>query len=806
MPRKPNKVLRIVVPLVAIAVGLIAVSAFVRNAANPRTAPRPAPVATTPTTPGADRDEQPTAPPARAEAPAPEIPVAEAPAAQPPTPEPTPAPTGEPFTEPAIAAAPDPAPSAPRATPGTLTARTLDGPIPAELRPIGSLGLRADHEMRVRFTPFGAGVREIRLARHFESVRARTRAHQGEDPVPEEDFVLIQTEQLQHGLMLAPMMILRVEIDGQYVDLTGFGRPGPIWDERAPGHFVATIVDDQDRPAFEVERVYTLEPASFDISVRTRVVNRTDQPAVVRLEQYGPVELVEGDVGYGGDIRRVRFGYIVEQADPGRQQVLSDQFLWRQQSREVLGRRQTERFANGVTGEVYPQIHPLWPNRRSASRGLDLVWAAFTNRYFGVAVHPSVAPGHTGPIPGLGHVAETIDRVLLDRGTGSGMAMRLVSPRTPVAPGASARFDTGVYAGPMSKGDIRADARAGGAGVDALVLYNFGGMCAPCTFPVLTNLLFSILIVLHNHVVFDWALAIILLVVVVRTILHPVTRWSQVRMQRFGKQMQAMAPKQKKLQEKYKDDPKRMQQEMRKLWAEEGVSPAGLLGCLPMFLQSPVWIALFATLFFAVELRHQPAFFGLFQQFGGWQFLGDLAAPDALIKFGVGFSLPWKGEINSVNILPLLLGVVFFFHQKYLTPPTPNMTPEQEQQQKIIKVMTVVLFPIIMYTAPSGLALYFITNSVLAIFETRWIRSSAEKKGLLDPELIKQRKLEKRANPNGFMARMQAAAEQAQAMREQREAARGKPGASPPGAGKSKQLRPSKPDPIDPNRRFKRRK
>ncbi len=833
MPKKPNKVLRLVVPLAAIAVGLIAVWAFVNNAANPRTATRDAnrqaqAVPAAPEREAAPRpgdEPRPERDPDRQPDRQPEPPITdEAPLETPPADAPPPTDTpGDPVAgeddaapdRPAMGAGPDGEP-APRpeadgsAPPGQFVARTIPEGFPTNVRSLGGLGAASDFRLRVEFTRYAAGVREIRLARHYNSVQAMTRARTDPDNVTEEDFVRIQRElRDESNNAITPFMVLGLSINGAYTDLSGFpalstDSPRPLWAETAPGRFVATIVDDQGREAFRVTRAYRVEADSYDISIRTTVENLTNRPAELVLYQYGPGELEREQASYGGDIRRVRFGYIVPSADPGRRTVLSDAFIWRQQSREVMGRRVTEQTQWGPQ-DIYPATHPIWPNTRSQNRSFDLVWAAFTDRYFGVAVHPSLPADHTGPIPSL-QAGQRIDRVVLNRFTGDGAAMRLTSAPVIAEPGGRADFSVSVYAGPQSASVIRDEPRASAAGVYAIVLYNFGGLCAACTFPILTNALFGILILLHDYLVFDWALAIILLVVIVRTILHPVTRWSQVRMQRFGKQMQAMAPKQKKLQEKFKDDPKRMQQEMRKLWAEEGVNPAGLLGCLPMFLQTPVWIALFATLFFAVELRHQPAFFGLFQNFGGWTFLGDLAAPDSFVKFATGITLPWKGVVDSINVLPLLLGVVFYFHQKYLTPATPNMTPEQAQQQKIIKVMTVVMFPIFMYTAPSGLTIYFITNSVLAIFETRWIRASAEKKGLLDPEQYKQRKQAKRAGkPGGFMARLQAAAEQAQALREQQQAAKGK-GANPPGAGKSKQLRPSRPDPVDPNRRFKRRK
>ena len=100
--------------------------------------------------------------------------------------------------------------------------------------------------------------------------------------------------------------------------------------------------------------------------------------------------------------------------------------------------------------------------------------------------------------------------------------------------------------------------------------------------------------------------------------------------------MQRIAPKQKKLQEKYKDEPKKMQAEMARLMREENVNFRGALGCLPMFLQSPIWIALYAMLYFLFDLRNEPAFFGLFQNLtnGSWGFLADLSTPDRFVDFG----------------------------------------------------------------------------------------------------------------------------------------------------------------------------
>jgi YidC/Oxa1 family membrane protein insertase len=300
----------------------------------------------------------------------------------------------------------------------------------------------------------------------------------------------------------------------------------------------------------------------------------------------------------------------------------------------------------------------------------------------------------------------------------------------------------------------------------------------------LTSALFWLLHLLHDNILFDWGLAIIALVVIVRTLLHPITKWSQIRIQKFGKQMQELAPKQKKIQEKYGHDKKRMQEEMQKLWREEGIDPSGLVGCFPMLLQTPIWIALFAMLYFAIELRHAPAFFGVFQHLtnGNWRFLADLAQPDRAIFFGhnAGFQIPllgaFMGNINAINVLPLLLGFVFFIHQKYMTPQsTTTLSPEQETQQKMMKVMMVVLFPLFMYNMPSGLVLYSITNSTIAIFESRYIRSHVKKLEEKNPDMFKKKRRTPRtpggpggkSGKGGFLQRLQEAAEQRRAMMEE---------------------------------------
>lgn len=597
-------------------------------------------------------------------------------------------------------------------------------------------------ELEIQFSPLGAGIEGLLLLDEFETVAF-------------EENIQIQHRVMNNaGVSAIPFALLGLEIDGVSVDLSG-----SVWNETSTGMFEASIDDAQGNPIARIERRFVMRDARHAFTIEQIVENLSSEQHTFRFINTAMIDMPKAKNGYAGDRRRVRFGTLKSPEQQGSSvQVSVDDKLSNRS--KLLGSKVKD--ANGT--KHYETALPVWPSEESIEKGLRLSWIAFSDRYFSVVLHPMLDPMSSTPDHRLiGESIETIDRLVLntyESAPDTTMVLSTKSPEFTLLPGATKSIINGVYAGPRTKPVFNEDPILAALNLPEMVVYNIGGFCAGCTFDWLTNILIAVLRIFHS-IVQDWGVSILLLVVVVRGCLHPITRWSQIRMQRFGVQMQSMAPKQKALREKYKDDPKRMQQEMSKLWREEGISPLGMLGCLPMLLQSPVWIALYATLFFAVELKHEPAFYGVFQNLtgGSWMFLSDLSAADNAIPLpsSMHFSFPLWGTVSSINILPLLLGVVFFLHQKYLTPPTQaTLTPEQESQQKMMKVMMVVMFPIMMYTAPSGLALYFITNSTMGILENKWIRAHMKKHGMLEIENIKAEKAKK--GP-GFLQRMNEAAE-----------------------------------------------
>lgn len=204
----------------------------------------------------------------------------------------------------------------------------------------------------------------------------------------------------------------------------------------------------------------------------------------------------------------------------------------------------------------------------------------------------------------------------------------------------------------------------------------------PIMYPIKRALLWGLI---HFAPFGNYGIAILLLTIIIRVLFWPLTHKGTESMKR----MQALQPQMKAIKEKYKDNPQRQQQETMALYKEHKVNPMG--GCLPMFIQIPVFIALFSVLRSAIELR-----------FSKFLWISDLSEPENLFAGMIPV-------IGSLNILPLLMSATMMWQQK-LTP-----TAGDAQQQKMMAVMMPVMMLFFFYSMPSGLVLYWTTSQVLMI-------------------------------------------------------------------------------------------
>ena len=211
---------------------------------------------------------------------------------------------------------------------------------------------------------------------------------------------------------------------------------------------------------------------------------------------------------------------------------------------------------------------------------------------------------------------------------------------------------------------------------------------------------FLYLLLFFNKYINNYGVSIILLTVLVKVILWPLSHKSYKSM----KEMQKLQPIMAKIREKHKNDKQKMNQEMMSLYKTYKVNPMG--GCLPMLVQLPVFFALFRLLGSCIELRHAPFVF--------W--INDLSAPDRLFHFS--FSIPFMTPPFGVPVLTLLMGASMFIQQK-MTP-----TPGDPAQAKMMMFMPII-FTFMFINFPSGLVLYWLVNNILSIGQQYRILKSA---------------------------------------------------------------------------------
>ncbi len=193
----------------------------------------------------------------------------------------------------------------------------------------------------------------------------------------------------------------------------------------------------------------------------------------------------------------------------------------------------------------------------------------------------------------------------------------------------------------------------------------------------------------------NFGFAIIGLTLIVRAALFPIANKQFESMAK----MRIVAPKMKLIQEKYKDDKLKSQQETMALYKAEKVNP--LAGCLPLVLQIPIFYALYKTLTVSIEMRHQP--------FVLW--LHDLSAPDHLTPLNLFGAIAWQPPVMiAIGVLPIILGITMWLQQRL------NPTPLDPVQKQVFAIMPW-MFMFIMAQYAAGLLVYWTTNNLVSILQ-----------------------------------------------------------------------------------------
>ena len=379
----------------------------------------------------------------------------------------------------------------------------------------------------------------------------------------------------------------------------------------------------------EIIKTFTFKQGQYPINVSYQVVNRS-------------VQNWQGQMF--GQIKRDN------SEDPGK----SDQGIF------TLGT-----FLGGAWGTPDEHYNKLkFANFSEEKLNVDAKggWVAMVQHYFVSAW----IPGHFG--------TQEYKAKLESRKSADGMnIIGFTSPTINVPAGKSMTVDATFYSGPKIQSELKDLA----VGLNQTVDYGW-------LWPI-AKLLFLGLQFFHG-IVNNWGWSIILLTILVKLILWPLSAKSYRSMAK----MRIIAPEMQRMKEEFGEDRMRFSQEMMALYKREQVNP--LSGCLPLLMQMPIFLALYWVLMESVELRHAPWL--------GW--IQDLSSMD-----------PWF-------ILPLLMGITMYVQQAL------NPQPADPMQAKVFKFMPII-FTVFMLFFPAGLVLYWICNNSITILQQTLIKRSIDK-------------------------------------------------------------------------------
>jgi YidC/Oxa1 family membrane protein insertase len=303
-----------------------------------------------------------------------------------------------------------------------------------------------------------------------------------------------------------------------------------------------------------------------------------------------------------------------------------------------------------------------------------------TDKYWATAIVPEQGQPHDGRfLAGAAGATPTYQADVL-------------LPAQTVAPGASASATTRLFAGAKEVGVIDRYKSAFNITLfDRLIDWGW--------FWYLTQPLFKMMDFFF-HLTGNFGVAILLVTVIIKLAFFPLANRSYVSMAK----MKAVQPAMLEIQQRYKDDRMKQQQELMALYKKEKINP--LAGCWPVLLQIPVFFALYKVLFVTIEMRHAP--------FYGW--IKDLAAPDPTTIFNLFGLLPFTPPaiIPAVGIWPLIMGVTMWLQMKMNPEPTDPI-------QKAVFGWMPVIFTFMLASFPAGLVIYWAWNNLLSVSQQYYI-------------------------------------------------------------------------------------
>jgi YidC/Oxa1 family membrane protein insertase len=306
-------------------------------------------------------------------------------------------------------------------------------------------------------------------------------------------------------------------------------------------------------------------------------------------------------------------------------------------------------------------------------------WVATNTKYFTLALMPKSVETSAAYLRGTRTSAQ--DQGIVEK---YGLILEL-----PFKGGSEERSEFKVYFGPsdyrlMNSYDV---------GLENVIYLGWSWIVRPIS----VYLMLPVFVFLHGFIP-NWGIILIIFAIIIKVVLYPLTKSSMKSMRK----MQALQPMMEEIRAKHKEDPQKMNSQIMNLYKEYGVNPAG--GCLPLFLQFPILIALYNVFRSAIELRQA--------NFVWW--IHDLSIPDVIVT--LPFTIPMFG-VQEVSGLALLMGITTFIQQKMSV---------KDPRQKAMVWMMPVMMTLLFNSFPAGLNLYYFVFNLLSIGQQMYINKQHE--------------------------------------------------------------------------------
>ncbi|WP_298859996.1 YidC/Oxa1 family insertase periplasmic-domain containing protein [uncultured Gimesia sp.] len=456
--------------------------------------------------------------------------------------------------------------------------------------------------------------------------------------------------------------------------------------------------------------------AGYLVHFKIQLINHSDAVQKLDYRLLGPVGIPLENADNTRKFRDVRIGFLED---------------------DSLGIRTETLYAP----DIIEQVEEGKVEKFSAAfqfAGIDIQYFAALLTPDGKNYKPELINGQM-----TSNYSSSIEPVLINRALNkeaqSRVTVQINSNEIDLASGAEETHSYAMYTGPKRESLL-------GPPLKATEIMDLG------IFGPVAKLMLWLLNTLHG-VGLSYGFAIIGLTIMVRGSLYPLSRKQAVGAQK----MKELQPQIVELKKKYADDREKLGKAQMELFSKNNYNP--LAGCLPIFLQLPIFFGLYTALNNAVQLRGTP-----------FLWIDNLAAPDALFQFP--FNVPFLG--NYFNLLPLVTVGLFVIQQKLFMPPPTDK--DQELQHKIMNYM-MIFMGFMFYHVPAGLCVYFIASSLWGICERKLLDFQSKRKPAasetqdsntieIKAESKKDRKKEDSNNDQpqkkGWFARLQEIADQAQ--------------------------------------------